>query len=201
MKLKFEKYESGGNDFVLIDNRKNNYNLTSHQIKNICNRNFGVGSDGLIILKKSTIADIKMIHYNSDGRLSTLCGNGTRCLFSFSLSLGIIEKSAKIETSEGVYSATISNRNLVSLKMKNIDDIILFLGIRRGSAARVFEAVRHQGGAGACGGSCARKGGRGGGRRRGGARSYTAGCAPAAHDGCTRASRGRRVRELRAVYA
>ena len=126
MKLKFEKYESGGNDFVLIDNRKNNYNLTSHQIKNICNRNFGVGSDGLIILKKSTIADIKMIYYNSDGRLSTLCGNGTRCLFSFSLSLGIIEKSAKIETSEGVYSATISNRNLVSLKMKNIDDIILF---------------------------------------------------------------------------
>ncbi len=126
MKLKFEKYESGGNDFVLIDDRKNNLNLTSQKIRNICDRNFGVGSDGLIILKKSTKADIKMIYYNSDGQQSTLCGNGTRCLFSFSLGLGIVKKSAKIETSEGVYHATISNRNLVSLKMKNIDDIILF---------------------------------------------------------------------------
>ena len=67
-----------------------------------------------------------MIYYNSDGQPSSLCGNGTRCLFSFTLSLGIIEKIAKIETSEGIYIATISNRNLVSLKMKNIDDVFLF---------------------------------------------------------------------------
>ena len=64
--------------------------------------------------------------YNSDGQSSSLCGNGTRCLFSFTLSLGIIEKTAKIETSEGIFIATISNRNLVSLKMKNIDDVFLF---------------------------------------------------------------------------
>ncbi len=126
MKLKFEKYESGGNDFVLIDDRKNNYNLTTSKIKNICSRNFGVGSDGFIVLKSSSIADIKMLYYNSNGLPSSLCGNGTRCLFSFSLSLGIIEKTAKIETSEGVFSASISDNKLVSLKMKNIDDIILF---------------------------------------------------------------------------
>mgnify|MGYP001260034292 FL=1 len=87
MKLKFEKYESGGNDFVLIDDRKNNYNLTTSKIKNICSRNFGVGSDGFIVLKSSSIADIKMLYYNSNGLPSSLCGNGTRCLFSFSLSL------------------------------------------------------------------------------------------------------------------
>ena len=126
MKIRFEKYESGGNDFVLIDDRKNIYNLTTNTIKKICNRNFGVGSDGLIVLKKSSIADIKMCYFNSDGQPSSLCGNGTRCLFSFSLSLGIVEKIAKIETSEGIYTATISSRNLVSLKMKNIDDVILF---------------------------------------------------------------------------
>ena len=102
MKIKFEKYESGGNDFVLIDDRENVYDLTSDIIKKICNRNFGVGSDGLIILKKSSIADIKMFYYNSDGQPSTLCGNGTRCLFSFSLSLGINKKIAKIETIHSV---------------------------------------------------------------------------------------------------
>ena len=126
MKIRFEKYESGGNDFVLIDDRKNIYNLTTNTIKKICNRNFGVGSDGLIVLKRSSIADIKMFYFNSDGQPSSLCGNGTRCLFSFSLSLGIVEKIAKIETSEGIYTATNSSRNLVSLKMKNIDDVILF---------------------------------------------------------------------------
>ena len=126
MKIKFEKYESGGNDFVLIDNRNKLYDLNSDKIKKICTRNFGVGSDGLIILKNSKIADFKMIYYNSDGQSSSLCGNGTRCLFSFTLSLGIIEKIAKIETSEGIYIATISSRNLVSLKMRNIDDVFLF---------------------------------------------------------------------------
>ena len=126
MKIKFEKYESGGNDFVLIDNRNKLYDLNSDKIKKICTRNFGVGSDGLIILKNSKIADFKMIYYNSDGQSSSLCGNGTRCLFSFTLSLGIIKKTAKIETSEGIYIATISSRNLVSLKMKNIDDVFLF---------------------------------------------------------------------------
>jgi len=126
MKIKFQKFESGGNDFVLIDNRKNIYNLNSDKIKKICNRNFGVGADGLIIIKKSTIADVKMCYYNSDGKPSTLCGNGTRCLFLFSLNLRIVKKYAKIETSEGIYSASISDNNLVSLKMKDIDDILLF---------------------------------------------------------------------------
>ena len=126
MKIKFEKYESGGNDFVLIDDRNNLYDLNSDKIKTICDRNFGIGSDGLIILKKSKIADFKMIYYNSNGQTSSLCGNGTRCLFSFSSSLGINKKIAKIETSEGIYTARITNRNLVSLKMKNIDNIILF---------------------------------------------------------------------------
>ena len=102
MKIKFEKYESGGNDFVLIDDRNNLYDLNSDKIKTICDRNFGIGSDGLIILKKSKIADFKMIYYNSNGQTSSLCGNGTRCLFSFSLSLGINKKIAKIETSEGI---------------------------------------------------------------------------------------------------
>lgn len=125
MKIKFDKYESGGNDFVLIDDRRNLHDLTSTKIRDICSRNFGVGSDGLIILKNSRIADIKMLYFNSDGKQSTLCGNGTRCLFSFALSLGVIKKRATIEISDEIYTAKISNKNLVSLKMKNINNIIL----------------------------------------------------------------------------
>ncbi len=123
MKIKFDKYESAGNDFVLIDDRRNLYGLTSSIIRDICSRNFGVGSDGLIILKNSSIADIKMCYYNSDGKPGTLCGNGTRCLYSFAFRLGIIKKTAKIEISGEIYTAKIKNKNLVSLKMRNIEDI------------------------------------------------------------------------------
>ena len=77
-----------------LDRINNSYDLNSDKIKTICDRNFGIGSDGLIILKKSKIADFKMIYYNSNGQTSSLCGNGTRCLFSFSLSLGINKKRA-----------------------------------------------------------------------------------------------------------
>ena len=126
MKIKFEKYESGGNDFILIDNRRNKYDLTPAEIRKICSRNFGVGSDGLILLKNSKIADIKMCYYNCDGQPSSLCGNGTRCIFSFSLNLGITKKIAKIETSEGVLIASNSEGDSVSLKMKDIDKINLF---------------------------------------------------------------------------
>ena len=76
MEIHFDKYQGAGNDFILLDNRQGNYtNLTMEQRKSLCNRNMGIGADGLILIVNSTEADFEMRYFNSDGNLSTLCGN------------------------------------------------------------------------------------------------------------------------------
>ena len=84
MEIHFDKYQGAGNDFILLDNREGNYtNLTMEQRKSLCNRNMGIGADGLILIVNSTEADFEMRYFNSDGNLSTLCGNGGRCAVAF----------------------------------------------------------------------------------------------------------------------
>ena len=78
MKISFTKYNGAGNDFIVIDDRVNNLNLTKSQIYNLCNRNVGIGGDGLILIKESSKTDFKILHYTSDGNLGSLCGNGSR---------------------------------------------------------------------------------------------------------------------------
>lgn len=79
-KLSFEKWQGIGNDFVIFDFRTNLVELTKEQIKKICNRNFGVGCDQLIILKNSDVADVAMTIFNADGSSAELCGNASRCV-------------------------------------------------------------------------------------------------------------------------
>ena len=78
--MKFFKYQATGNDFIIIDNYGKEIKLTSDQVKKICDRRFGVGADGLILLEEKEGYDYSMIYYNSDGNISTFCGNGSRCL-------------------------------------------------------------------------------------------------------------------------
>jgi diaminopimelate epimerase len=81
MELVFHKYQGTGNDFVILDNRDGRYNgLTTDQVKFICHRRFGVGADGLMLLNTKEGYDFEMKYYNADGRESTMCGNGGRCL-------------------------------------------------------------------------------------------------------------------------
>ncbi len=125
--LKFYKYHGAGNDFILIDNfSENSVNLSISQIKKMCDRHFGIGADGLMLLKKHSIFDFEMDYYNSDGSGGTMCGNGGRCIVAFAKRLGIITNYAKFIASDGEHEAFIDKNNIVKLKMNDVNRISNF---------------------------------------------------------------------------
>lgn len=122
MRIHFHKYQATGNDFVLIDNRSANRSFTEDEIKKICDRRFGVGSDGLILIENSDEADFNMVYYNSDGSQS-LCGNGCRSAVEFASSLGIIDKNTSFNAFDGMHQASILKDQTVRLKMSDVRGI------------------------------------------------------------------------------
>jgi diaminopimelate epimerase len=123
MKLSFYKYHGTGNDFVIIDNRKGEIELTKKQVKFLCDRRFGIGGDGLMLLNTKAGYDFEMMYYNSDGRESTMCGNGGRCLVKFANDMGIKRSDYKFIAIDGEHEADIDNDGWVNLKMKDVDKV------------------------------------------------------------------------------
>lgn len=122
MKIAFSKYHGTGNDFILIDCTKDNdFQLSNEQISQLCDRRFGIGADGLILLYTHPNVNFRMQYHNSDGSMS-FCGNGARCAIKFAHSLGLFSDSAVFEAHDGLHEATIDN-DLISLKMNDVSAI------------------------------------------------------------------------------
>jgi diaminopimelate epimerase len=123
VKTDFYKYQGAGNDFVIIDNRSGLFPSDKpDQIQRICDRRFGVGADGLILLENSAEADFRMIYFNADGFRGSMCGNGGRCLVAFAHKLGLFDVHTSLEANGSLYKAQIDDKE-ISLGMLDVDRI------------------------------------------------------------------------------
>ncbi|MBS1921753.1 MAG: diaminopimelate epimerase [Bacteroidetes bacterium] len=125
--MKFYKYQGTGNDFVILDNRKKDCPiLSAEQIRRLCDRRFGIGSDGLMIMNEKNSYDFEMKYYNSDGKEGSMCGNGGRCMVKFAYQLGIHKDVYKFQAADGDHEAEIDTDGVISLKMKDVRGIKKF---------------------------------------------------------------------------
>ena len=117
MNIPFHKYHGTGNDFIMIDNRERVFPSEDFDlIAALCHRRFGIGADGLILLNLHPDYDFEMDYFNSDGRRSSMCGNGGRCIVEFARSLGVIENKARFIAIDGEHEAVMTEFG-VKLKM------------------------------------------------------------------------------------
>lgn len=125
MKIPFSKYHGTGNDFIVVDNRKLRWNPGQEEIARFCDRHFGIGADGLMLLSEAPGYDFYMTYYNSDGRESTMCGNGGRCMMLFSQSLGLSGDKPRFQAIDGEHIGTvIRDESSVSIRLKMKDVIV-----------------------------------------------------------------------------
>ena len=104
MNIEFYKYQGTGNDFVMIDNRSQFFPKEDQKVVAfLCDRRFGIGADGLILLENDEHSDFKMIYYNSDGSESSMCGNGGRCIVAFAKKLNLINNQTTFVATDGLH--------------------------------------------------------------------------------------------------
>lgn len=119
-RIHFHKYQATGNDFVVIDNRTSEYSFSKEQIEKICDRKFGVGADGLMLIEKHPSLDFNLVYYNSDGSQS-LCGNGSRAAVMMAATLGLLKTNATFNAYDGSHEAELLNTGIVRLKMNDVN--------------------------------------------------------------------------------
>ncbi len=117
----FWKYHGTGNDFVMVDDRAHAFDVADHgRIAYLCHRRFGIGADGLILLRRAEGYDFEMVYFNADGRPSTMCGNGGRCTVAFAKYLGIIAEETRFLAVDGPHDARVEPDGTVRLRMIDV---------------------------------------------------------------------------------
>lgn len=124
MEMQFHKYQATGNDFILIDDQMQQFPMADQAlVHRCCDRRFGIGADGLILIQGSDHADFKMVYFNADGRESSLCGNGARCAVAYAARLGLITGSTTFEAVDGLHAAQFQNDTTVALRMHDLREL------------------------------------------------------------------------------
>lgn len=124
--MELYKYQGAGNDFLIADNRSASMAFTREDICRLCDRHYGIGADGLMLLENSPEYDFRMVYYNSDGSGGMMCGNGGRCIVAFAADMGV--KHFDFEAADGFHTAEIlenkGNAKIIRLKMKNVSEVM-----------------------------------------------------------------------------
>lgn len=110
--VKFAKMEGAANDFIVVDNRKGNFPARAKTIQFLCDRKRGIGSDGILLVEPSRVADFRMRFFNPDGGEVDMCGNGARCISRFAHELGVAKTSTHFETPAGIIRAWINGEQV-----------------------------------------------------------------------------------------
>jgi len=121
MEIRFHKYQGTGNDFILIDDRGLQFPDDLTVIETLCHRRFGIGADGLILIRNHPDHDFEMVYYNSDGTQS-MCGNGSRCAVHFAKSLGMTTDRTTFMSTDGPHEATIKG-DIVSVQLYDVNGV------------------------------------------------------------------------------
>lgn len=120
--LAFEKYEGAGNDFVIVLGEHLEEGVAL-PIERICDRHFGIGADGFIVVRDCSDADYEMEYYNADGKVGSMCGNGARCAFLFAQSNGLAGNHASFRAYDGIHRAELTSYGTISISMCDVEQV------------------------------------------------------------------------------
>ena len=123
MFVSFYKYQGTGNDFIIVDNRTDKIELTKQQVHKLCERRFGIGADGLMLMHASMNYDFEMTYYNADGNEGSMCGNGGRCMIQFAYDTGLHKREYSFIACDGMHKGVIEDNGWIDLKMKDVEHI------------------------------------------------------------------------------